>query len=279
MCIQPAKLLTLQNLARQLAQLAQQWESRQHEAVVRNQRKSTVGTVIQKAIMKLGFLRRQERSIVRLMLSSVRNAGKKHHFTDACKTGNWKQKKDDKKAKVNVVNTVDNVAPDTSAVSVVSTPTVGPPGPVAALNSVQQVARRAEYTFDPERYSEASNSNVSFWAVSSSIPIQTQRLWGQDGMEVGSVESASVARQAIGHYIFDNESEIWRRRAPPAHAAKKVQIELDRASYISQARTKEMRSYILAWAFPDTVAQVTLINPAMVAAMGVQIWLPLHLYS
>ena len=46
------------------------------EAVVRNQRKSTVGTVIQKAIMKLGFLRRPERSIVRLMVSSVENAGK-----------------------------------------------------------------------------------------------------------------------------------------------------------------------------------------------------------
>ena len=29
-----------------------------------------------------------------------------------------------------------------------------------------------------------------------------------------------------------------------------------------------MRSSILAWAFPDTGAQVTLINPAMVAAMG-----------
>ena len=146
----------------------------------------------------------------------------KSHFTDACKKGNWKQKKDDKKAKVNVVNTVDTVAPDTSAVSAVSTPTVGPAAPVAALNSVQQVALRSAYTFDPERYSEASNSNVDFWKVSSSIPIQTQRLWSQDRMEVASVEGTSVARQPIGHYIFDNESEIWRRRAPPAHAVKKV---------------------------------------------------------
>ena len=131
---------------------------------------------------------------------------KKHHFTDACKTGNWKQKKDNKKAKVNVVNTVDTVAPDTSAVSVVSTSTAGPAGPVAALISVQQEARRAEYTFDPERYSEASNNNGSYWAVTSSIPIQIQRLWSQSKMEEARVESSSVARQPIGHYIFDNES-------------------------------------------------------------------------
>ena len=72
------------------------------------------------------------------------------------------RKQESKKAKINVVRTVDNVAPDTSAVSVVSTSTAGPAGPVAALNSVQQVARRAEYTFDPERYSEASNNNGSY---------------------------------------------------------------------------------------------------------------------
>ena len=155
---------------------------------------------------------------------------KKHHFTDACKTGNWKQKKDDKKAKVNVVSTVDNVAPDTSAASVVSTPSAGAAGPVAALNSVQQVAQRVEYTVDTEWYLEDSNDNGSYWAVTSSIPIQIQRLWGQSKMEEASVESASVARQPLGHYIFDNESEIRRRRASPSHAAKKVRIELDRAS-------------------------------------------------
>ena len=49
------------------------------------------------------------------------------------------------------MNTVDVVAPDTLSVPVVSTFTAGPAGPVAALNSVQQVARGAEYTFDPER--------------------------------------------------------------------------------------------------------------------------------
>ena len=81
------------------------------------------------------------------------------------------------------MNAMDTVAPDTSAVSVVLTPTVGPTGPLAALNSVQQVARRAEYTFDPERYSEASNNNGSYWAVTLSILIQIQRLWGQSKME------------------------------------------------------------------------------------------------
>ena len=65
---------------------------------------------------------------------------------------------------------------DTSAASGVSAPSAGPAGPVAALNSVQQVAQRAEYTFDPERYSEASNDNGSYSAVTLIIPIQIQRL-------------------------------------------------------------------------------------------------------
>ena len=96
--------------------------------------------------------------------------------------------------------------------------------------------------------------------MNSSIPIQVQRLWGK--ME------ASTASQPLGNYIFDNVSETWRRNAPPGHAAKKVRIELDQASYSGQARTKEMRTPIIGWAFPDTGAQVTLINPAMVRAMG-----------
>ena len=83
---------------------------------------------------------------------------------------------------MNVVSTVDNAAPDTSAASVVSAPSAGAAGPVAALNSVQQVAQRAEYTFDPERYSEAYNDNGSYWAVNSSIPIQIQRLWSPSKM-------------------------------------------------------------------------------------------------
>ena len=75
-------------------------------------------------------------------------------------------------------------------------------------------------------------------------------------------------KSAVRALHFCNVSETWRRNAPPGHAAKKVRIELDRASYSGQARTKEMRTPILGWAFPDTGAQVTLINPAMVRAMG-----------
>ena len=159
---------------------------------------------------------------------------------------------------------MDSAAPDTSAAAVVSPASAGAAGPVAALNSVQQVQR--EYSFNPERYSDAYNDSGSYWAVSASIPIQIQRLWGK--MEEAKVESASTARQPLGHYIFDNESESWRRNATPGHAAKKVWIELDRASYLSQGRTREMRSSIFALAFPDTGAQVTLINPSMVQAMG-----------
>ena len=114
-------------------------------------------------------------------------SGKKHHFTNACKTRKWKQKKDDKQAKVNAVNTVDTAAADTSAVSAVLTPAAA----VAALNFVKQVAPRSAYTFDPDRYSEASNINVDFWKMTSIIPIQTERLWKQDRMEVASVEGTS----------------------------------------------------------------------------------------
>ena len=112
------------------------------------------------------------------------------------------KKGDDKKAKVNGVSTLEPVAPDTSAAAVVPPASAGAAGPVAALNSVQQVQR--EYSFNPERYSDAYTDSGSFWAVSSSIPIQIQRLWGK--MEA-RVESARTASQPLGHYIFDNESE------------------------------------------------------------------------
>ena len=96
--------------------------------------------------------------------------------------------------------------------------------------------------------------------MSLTIPIQVQKLMAK--ME------ASTASQPLGHYIFDNVRKAWRRNAPPGHAAKKVRTELDRASYSRQGRTREMRTPILGWAFPDTGAQVTLINPAMVRAIG-----------
>ena len=91
---------------------------------------------------------------------------RKGHFTELCKAGQWGKKGDDKKAKVNVVSTVEPVAPDTSAAAVVPPASAGAAGPVAALNSVQQVQR--EYSFNPERYSDAYTDSGSFWAVSSS---------------------------------------------------------------------------------------------------------------
>ena len=154
-----------------------------------------------------------------------------------------------KKAKVNVVNTTDTVVTDTQTAAEPPT-SGGAAGPVAALNSVQQVQR--DYSFSPD--------SCDFWSVTSSAPIKIQRLWGK--ME------AATATQPLGHYIFDNVRGVWKRSAPPNHAAKKVRIELDRASYAGQVRTKERRTPIYGPAFPDTGAQVTLINPALVKTMG-----------
>ena len=98
------------------------------------------------------------------------------HFTELCKAGQWKKKGEDKKAKVNVVNTLESETPDASAAVVVSPAGAQTGGPVSALNSVQQVQR--EYSFNPEIYLDAYADSGSFWAVSLSIPIQIQRLWG-----------------------------------------------------------------------------------------------------
>ena len=97
---------------------------------------------------------------------------------------------------MNVVNTTELAASDTSAAAVAVVPPAsnGAAGLVAALNSVQQVQR--DYVFNPERYTESFTDSGSFWSVSSSIPIQIQRLWGK--ME------ASTASQLLGHYIFNN---------------------------------------------------------------------------
>ena len=70
---------------------------------------------------------------------------RKGHFTELCKAGQWGKKRDDKEAKVNVVNTTELVASDTSAAALVPPDSVAETGPVAALNSVQQVQR--EYVF------------------------------------------------------------------------------------------------------------------------------------
>ena len=46
-------------------------------------------------------------------------------------------------------------------------------------------------------------------------------------------------------------------------------MELDRRSYSGQSRSKVMRRALDSWAFPvDSGAQVTLISPVLVKAMG-----------
>ena len=68
------------------------------------------------------------------------------------------------------MNTTVLVALDTSAAAVVPPASVGAAGPVAALNSVQQVQK--EYVFNPERYTDHFTDSGKYWAVSSSTPIQ-----------------------------------------------------------------------------------------------------------
>ena len=36
---------------------------------------------------------------------------------------------------------------------------------------------------------------------------------------------------ALGRFLFDNVSKVWKSAPPPSHAAKHVRIELDRGSY------------------------------------------------
>ena len=87
-------------------------------------------------------------------------------------------------------------------------------------------------------------------------------LAGQNSTSVDSNKGA------IGHFVFDEISAVWRRKSPTPHAAARVKVELDRSSYLNRTRTKEMRQAIQAWSFPDCGAQVCMIPPAMVAAMG-----------
>ena len=58
--------------------------------------------------------------------------------------------------------------------------------------------------------------------------------------------SVDPTSRPIGHFVFDNEAAVWRKKAPAAHAAKKVRLELDRQSYVNRTRTREMRRPIEA---------------------------------
>ena len=72
----------------------------------------------------------------------------------------------------------------------------------------------------------------------------------------------------IGHFVFDEVSAVWRRKSPTAHAALRVRVELNRQSYVNRTRSEEMCRLIQAWSFPDSGAQICMINPKMVTAMG-----------
>ena len=178
---------------------------------------------------------------------------KLNHFSTVCKTDRIKKRRDENKRKaaasVKEVSTVDAPA------AAVAAPVVAAPG--AVLNSVQavpQTQQPAGYVFNPERFSEIKGD---FWQVST-----VADLAGQNSMSVGSNKGP------IGQFVFDEMSAVWRRKSPTPHAAARVKVELDRSSYLNRTRSKEMRKAIQAWSFPDCGAQVCMIPPAMVAAMG-----------
>ena len=186
--------------------------------------------------------------------SKCKKCDKVGHFTDQCFMG---KKIPGKKAKVSVVSVeeTETAVKDVAASSAVST--VPATGPAATLNSVEQVS---EYQFDPERYASFELENSSWWSVEAVKPIHSRRIWAtMEAQTVGPV---------LGHYLFDNVREVWRSAPPPSHAAKHVKVEIDRRSYRSQGRSKVNRKPLDTWSFPDSGAQVTLISPKLVRALG-----------
>ena len=110
--------------------------------------------------------------------------------------------------------------------------------PAAGLNSVQVVRQiqQPAYTFNPERFSEITDGDegvTDFWKLSTVIPDQTQRLWQGSGKEQTSYNSTSVAIGPIG---INNDTMVWRRKAPAAYTAKKVTVQLERQSYENRTR-------------------------------------------
>ena len=94
-------------------------------------------------------------------------------------------------------------------------------------------------------------------------PIQAKRVWAR-------MEAVSSG-PALGHYLFNNVNKVWKSAPPPSHAAKHVHFELDRGSYTGSGVRKPLkvaRKPLDSWCFPDSGAQMTLLNPGLVKALG-----------
>jgi hypothetical protein len=176
------------------------------------------------------------------------------HLTDLCFKGK-SFPKEGTKAKVSVL-TAEETEAESAAPPAAETSTVSNV-PAAALNSVEQVQ---PYQFNPERYQDYRRENSGWWLLEAVKLIHTQRLWAK-------MEARSAA-PALGHYIFNNVSKVWRSAPPPSHAAKRVCVEINRGSYTGLGRSKVMRKPLDSWCFPESGAQVTLINPGLVKALG-----------
>ena len=180
-----------------------------------------------------GYDEEVRKKLCRAYKAKCRKCLKNGHFTDCCcpPKGFGGKNRETKKAKVNVLS-AENAAPEAPESAVVKAPAAPavPPAQAATLNSVQQVQG---YRFNPDRYLDFVAGNSGWWSIEAVRPIQVQRLWAK--ME------ASSRSEVLGHFIFDNDREAWRRAAPPSHAAKRVCVELDRRSYSGQCRSKVMR--------------------------------------
>ena len=98
-----------------------------------------------------GFSMEVRKKLCKAFNSECKKCQKTGHFTEFCFKGLRIKNREAKKAKVNVV-TAEPAASDTPAPAVVEAPASVAAGPVAALNSVQQVQR--EYSFNPDRYTD-----------------------------------------------------------------------------------------------------------------------------
>ena len=128
------------------------------------------------------------------------------HFTESCSKGKVVPKKE----KVSVLTAEEKEAE--AAVPPATESAAVSEAPAAALNSVKQVR---PYQFNPERYQDYRMENSGWWSVEAVKPIQTKRVWAK-------MEAVSLG-PALGHYIFDNVSKVWKSSPPPSHAAKRVE--------------------------------------------------------